>query len=164
MFGSGNPFLANKGGYSSIFTAGKSLFETSNLGTFNLPQEAKKDSSDEEDESLKSDEKESVQSNKEFVKVFQKQVEKLKVMKGISSLDKKPSKKDNGYLSIEKQNTTATEDNKEPTHYLVFRSFMGATLFSGLINPKVSKIKELNDKECSYKVKVAVACKDPSTK
>ena len=64
-------------------------------------------------------------------------------MKGISSADKQPSKKDNGYLSIEKANQSNNESN---SHYLVFRSYIGTTLFSGLINPKNAKIKEINDK------------------
>lgn len=143
---------------------GKSLFQTSNLGNifnFNIKSDEKKNAEDEDDEPLKEDVKEGIQSNKQFEKVFQKLVEKLKILKGISAVDKQPSKKDNGFLSIEK---FLGADSGQNAHYLVFRNFMGQTLFSALINPKVAKIKEINTKEHRYKVKVAVACKDPQTK
>ena len=46
----------------------------------------------------------------------------------------------------------------------MYRNFVGATLFSGLINPKIAKIKEVNTKENKFYAKVAVACKDSETK
>ena len=54
---------------------------------------------------------------------------------------------------------------------MVFRSFLGANLFSGVINPKISKVKELLPSEHSngkahahkLKAKAAVAVKDPQT-
>ena len=94
--------------------------------------------------------------------MFQKQVEKLKILKGVATVDKQPSKKDNGYLSIEKFLGPSTDST--PSYYLAFRNFLGSTLFSGLINPKVAKIREITDKPQKFKVKVAVACKDPTTK
>jgi hypothetical protein len=57
-------------------------------------------------------------------KLYQKQVQKLKLLKGVTSVDRLPSKKDSGFLSIEKCNGTI---------WMVFRNFMGATLFSGKV-------------------------------
>lgn len=106
------------------------------------------------------DVKEKVDS--QFDKVFQRQVLKLKTLKGVGSEDKQPSRKEQGYLSIEKVGAV---------HCLVFRSFLGANLFSGVINPKISKVKELTPEEHSNgkkkaslcKGKASVAVKDPQT-
>ena len=51
--------MKGTGGFSSLFTSGKSLFETSNLTPLTIPSNDKKEETkDEEDEVLKLDEKE----------------------------------------------------------------------------------------------------------
>jgi len=61
-----------------------------------------------------------------------------------------PSKKDNGFLSIEKAGNKLS--------YLVYRNFLGATHFSGVISASVARVKEIV-KADKFKVKVAVASK-----
>jgi hypothetical protein len=92
---------------------------------------------DEEDSPLKEDVKENVASQSD--KIYQQQVLKLKTLKGVST-EKQPSRKDNGYLSLEKANGV---------NYLVFRSYLGQSLFAGVINPNLSRVKALSPAEHS---------------
>lgn len=55
-------------------------------------------------------------------------------------------------------------DESQTTYFIAYRNFLGATLFSGLINKSVAKIKEINEKQNKFKVKAAVVCKDFSTR
>lgn len=140
---------------------------------FNLPKpnsegnttEKKKEEEDgeSEDEKLADDVKEKLSSSNDGNKIYQQQVEKLKTLKGVGTEDRQPSKKQLGYLSIEKV------PGSQPIFCMVFRSYMGANLFSGLINTTVSKVKSLLPQEHSngknkankIKAKAAVAVKDP---
>ena len=100
-----NLFSTVPGSTSLIFTTGKSLFNTSNVHPDGYkPQEAspKDEDGDDEEDKLEPENKEKIEANNMFEKLFQKQVEKIKILKGISNPEKKPSKKDLGYLSIEK--------------------------------------------------------------
>lgn len=96
--------------------------------------------------------------------MYQKQVEKLKILKGISNPEQKPSEKDNGYLSIEKKLQQA--ESEQSLHYIVYRNYVGATLFSGLINKNTARIKEIEDDSGTgeIKAKLAVLCANPITK
>lgn len=72
-------------------------------------------------------------------KLYQQQILKLKTLKGVTT-EGQPSRKDNGYLSIEKSGGV---------YCLVFRSFLGQYLFAGIIYPTLSKVKELSPSEHS---------------
>lgn len=84
-------------------------------------------------------------------------MEKLKILKGIQDPERKPSKKGTGFISIEKQTITSLV-------HMVFRNYLGANLFSGVINSKSSQIKALSSKPGRLEVKVSVMCKDALTK
>lgn len=106
LTGNNNPFKI-PGSSSTLFTTGKSLFNTSNLGnTYNpnaqVPKLSESKENDEEEDKLQEDIKEKVESNSMFEKLFQKQIIKIKILKGVGTADGQPSKKENGYLSIEK--------------------------------------------------------------
>jgi hypothetical protein len=92
-------------------------------------------------------------SNTLFEKIFQRQISKLKIVKGLPL-----SKKDNGFLSIERPNSITSSAHC----FVVYRNFLGATQFSGVITPGISKIKNLNDKPGKHRVKVALSYKDAS--
>ena len=85
-------------------------------------------------------------------------------MKGVGNVDKQPSKKEQGYLSL--------ETLKEDCCFLVFRNFIGVNQFSGLVNPKISKVKELLPDEHSsgkahankLKAKASLCVKDTNGK
>ncbi|CDW85162.1 UNKNOWN [Stylonychia lemnae] len=195
-----NPFKI-PGSTSSLFTSGQSLFNTSNLTQSNgnnnnsgwkpqpswLKQKTASSNSSagkqaenqegEEDEKLEPDVKEKIQTNSQFEKIFQRQILKLKSQKGIGQPDKKPAKKDTGFLSIEKfrsPQSSASNENKaenntpviqpDQMHFLVFRDFLGNPKFNSVINRKVAKIKEISDKQYQFKVKVAVLVKDLDSK
>jgi hypothetical protein len=51
---------------------------------------------------------------------------KLKTFKGVGREDKQPSKKDEGFLSIEKMRNTS-EGHGEPLYFIVYRSYLGKT-------------------------------------
>lgn len=68
----------------------------------------------------------------------------------------------NGYLSIERQNNLS--DGSAAPHFLVFRDFAGNMHFTGLLNKSAARIKEMNEKELVFKLKIAVMCLDPSTR
>lgn len=81
-----------------------------------------------------------VTSNKQF----QCQVSSLKVIKGVGAQNPQPSKKGDGFLSIENETT------------VVYRTLAGRTLFSGLIVAKSAKVKQCEREEgkpIKYKVK-----------
>mgnify|MGYP001562144079 CR=1 FL=1 len=87
-------------------------------------------------------------------------------MRGISDKERKPSKKDHGFLSIEKK-SIGLENGQSSGEivYMVFRNFLGATLFTGFINSKISKIKNMpSDKAEKFLAKVALGCIDSETK
>jgi len=77
-------------------------------------------------------------------KYFQSQIEKIKVLKGFGNLCPEPCTKGNGYLSIEEANKVL---------YVVFRTFTGATLFSGILSPTSAKSKVLDEDPKKFKVK-----------
>lgn len=66
---------------------------------------------------------------------------KIKTVKGV------PSKKDNGFLSIERAKGASL-------YYLVYRNFLGANQFSGLISS--ARIKEVNEKPGKIQAKAAL--------
>ena len=72
-------------------------------------------------------------------KLFQRQILKLKTLKGILT-DGQPSVKCDGFLSIERAKNVPC---------LVFRSFIGATLFTGVLNASSAKVKALTAAEHS---------------
>ena len=111
-----------------------------------------------EEQKLEPDVKEKAQANSLFEKVFQRQIQKLKTLKGVGEYGK-PSKKDNGFLSIEK--VKLKDEKASSPIVLVYRNFMGMTQFSGVINQSISKLKELNDKPNKFRVKMVVAVKNP---
>ena len=79
---------------------------------------------------------------------------KLKTLKGVGC---QPSKKDNGFLSIE-------HHQEKSMVFLVYRNFMGSTQFSSMISQNgLSKVKELTDKPGKFRVKVAVSVINPSS-
>lgn len=123
QFAVSNPF-ANMAGTSPIFTSGKSLFETSNLNPFGfkMPTQQPVEKKEDDEDKLEPDVKEKVEANSQFEKLFQKQIEKLKILKGIT--DKNPGKKGLGYLSIEKR-----KDGSDSTHFIVYRNCLGANQF-----------------------------------
>lgn len=120
------------------------------------------DKDSDEEEELKPEEKEVIKENENFTKLFQKLIEKLKIVKGVSSVEKIPSRKMNGYLSIERQNNLS--DGISAPLFLVFRDFAGNMHFTGLLNKSVARIREMNEKEHVFKLKIAVTCLDPSTR
>ena len=83
--------------------------------------------------------------------MFQKQILKLKTLKGVGSIEKLPSKKGNGFLSIEVVNNA---------YFLVYRNYLGATQFSGLIQAKITKVKAME----KGKAKIIVAVRDAVSK
>jgi hypothetical protein len=87
---------------------------------------------------------------------------RLKVVKGVGAEERKPSKKDNGFLSIEKLKPHSNSKDSQ-LHYLVYRNFLGATQFSALINPQIAKIKSLEVKPSKFQSKIAVGVRDPAT-
>ena len=109
---------------------------------------------------MEEDNKELAEANNQFTKLYQKQVNSIKILKGIGLPERKPAKKDLGYLSIEK---LKDPKGQPEVHYLVYRNFMGATLFTGIINKAVAKLKEDNAKPMKQKLKVAVAVRDTET-
>lgn len=138
QFSTSSPFnlpSAHQQNSTPVFTSGKSLFNIPNKSS--ASEEAKiqpsaKDNEEELDEPLQADLKETAQAT-DSSKLYQKQILKLKTLKGIGN-EGNPSRKEQGFLSIEKSGSV---------NCLVFRSFLGANLFSGIINPKMSKVKEL---------------------
>jgi len=82
-------------------------------------------------------------------KKFQSQISKIKILKGVGSQCPAPSKKNTGYLSIELS---------RETYYIVYRTFAGASLFSGVLNKPSGKIKLIETSE-KFKVKFTVAVK-----
>ena len=72
--------------------------------------------------------------------------------------DKQPSKKDEGFLSIEK----LKKESDAAPHFIAFRNYLGNTQFSGLLLPKIAKIKDLNEKG-KVRSKFTVGVKDPAT-
>jgi hypothetical protein len=78
-----------------------------------------------------------------FEKLFQRQICRLKTLKGAP-----PSKKDNGFLSLER--------SREGSAYFVYRNFIGANQFSGVVSPTQSRVKLLNEKPGKFQVKVLV--------
>ncbi len=68
---------------------------------------------------------------------------KLKTFKGVGKEGKVPSKKDEGFLSIEKMRIT--EGNEVSPHFLVYRNYLGNTHFSSIVVSKIAKIKDVND-------------------
>lgn len=81
-------------------------------------------------------------------------------MRGIGNYERKPSKLDEGFLSIEKLKSDTSD---QAPHFLAYRNYLGKTHFSSVINKKLAKIKEINEKANRYKVKIAVAVKDLET-
>jgi hypothetical protein len=65
-------------------------------------------------------------------KKFQKQVKKIKILKGLGVLCPAPCKKEDGFLSIESANGVS---------HIVFRNLTGKVLFSGVLNKSAAKIK-----------------------
>ena len=115
-------------------------------------------SSEEDSDVLQPDTKENVASNSQFEKIYQMQVEKLKILKGLMDPEGKPSKKEKGYLSIEKQR------DGNPLTYLVFRNYAGNTLFSAVIT-KAARIKDNTEaKTGRFETKVGVGCVEFKTK
>jgi hypothetical protein len=116
FFSTANPFnfTLKPSGQSSLFSTTKSLFSTSDLAEGVQPTVNPIAEKEDSEEPLADDIKENVQSNSnsQFEKKFQKQVEKLKLLKGITDPERKPSKKDMGYLSIESKNTPPSTDDK----------------------------------------------------
>ena len=57
------------------------------------------------------------------------------------------------------------KEGEAPVH-LVFRNFTGTTLFSGLINKRIAKFKEISteNKPNTFKAKVAVLCREFESK
>jgi len=78
-------------------------------------------------------------------KLFQRQIAKLKTLKGVA-----PSKKEHGFLSIERIKGLL---------YLVYRNFLGVTQFSGVISEKINLAK-IVEKDGKFKVKIAAGAKD----
>jgi hypothetical protein len=70
----------------------------------------------------------------------------LKVVKGAPE-----SKKDNGFLSVERLSRSDLT-----SYYVVYRNFMGSTLFTAVISPSLSKVKLLDDKPGKPRAKIAL--------
>ena len=101
------------------------MFETSTLTQTKKEEEAEKkeeEVEDEEEEKLEPDVKESVSQNSLFEKVFQRQILKLRTFKGVGKEDRQPSKKDEGFLSIEK-----LKKEGDNTHFIAYRNYLGNT-------------------------------------
>lgn len=87
--------------------------------------------------------------------MFQSQVEKLKILKGVGQANPEPCSKGIGYLSIEKVNGTP---------HVVYRTLTGQVLFSGVMNKAAAKTKVLTAEDDpkhanKYKIKFTVAVK-----
>eukprot|EP00347_Sterkiella_histriomuscorum_P021742 403332924 len=180
VFQAGNPFKI-PGSTSNLFTSGKSLFDVQNVKSaaqkWQPPTASQNSDSnikydEEEEEKLQPDVKDGFQNNSLFIKVFQRQILKLKTIKGVSSEERKPSTKGEGFLSIEKYreqpSTQTSQDDpnsaKPQPHYLVYRNFLGATQFTSLIVKNQAKIRELNEKPNKFQVKIAVSVRNPTSK
>ncbi len=58
---------------------------------------------------------------------------KLKTFKGVGREDRQPSKKDEGFLCIEKLRNVSGD---EAPHFLAYRNYLGSTQFTSLIVKK----------------------------
>ena len=81
-------------------------------------------------------------TNSDFTKLFQRQISRLKVVSGAPQ-----SKKDHGFLSLERTTSSIV--------YLVYRNFMGATLFSAVLSPESAKVLGTDMKEGRHQAQVA---------
>jgi len=81
-----------------------------------------------------------------FTKLFQRQIARLKIVSGAPQ-----SKKDHDLLGLEWGNSLIL--------YLVYRNFMGATLFSAILSPDSAKALATDMKENRYQAQVA--CSSP---
>lgn len=126
--------------------------QASSANLFKLPTEEDGGKDEASEGGVESD-KENAQTSatSKYEKIYQRQVAKLKVVKGAA-----PSKKDNGFMSIERLKEGCA------TPFLVYRNFMGTTLFSASISQALSKIKSLEDKPGKPRVKIAVCQGQPS--
>ena len=75
---------------------------------------------------------------KRGVKLYQKQVLKLKILKGTGSQNPEPCTKGDGFLSIE-------ETTNDVTH-IAYRSLTGVNLFSGILHKTSGEVRK-EDKE-----------------
>lgn len=83
----------------------------------------------------------------------------LKTFRGVGREDRQPSKKDEGFLCIEKLKTQSGDDTP---HFLAYRNYLGSTQFTSLIVKKSAKIKD-EDVNGKIRSKFAVGVKDPAT-
>lgn len=81
-------------------------------------------------------------TNSTFTKLFQRQIARLKIVSGAPQ-----SKKDHGFLSLERADSSIV--------YLVYRNFMGATLFSAVLSPDSAKVLATDMKENRHQAQVA---------
>ena len=79
-------------------------------------------------------------------KLFQAQIENLKILKGMGTLNPAPCKKQNGFLSVEVANKVS---------YIIYRTLTGKTLFKGIIsvNNKVKVLVEDTKNAQKFKAK-----------
>ena len=70
-------------------------------------------------------------------KLYQAQIESLKILKGVGKQNPEPCKKQNGFLSIEMANKLS---------YVIYRTLTGKALFNGIIG-KQAKVKVLDATE-----------------
>jgi len=81
----------------------------------------------------------------------------LKTFKGVGREDKQPSKKDEGFLSIER-----VKKIQDAPHFIAYRNYLGNTQFSGIIAKKLAKIRDVDEKG-KIRSKFAVGVKEPAT-
>jgi len=54
------------------------------------------------------------------------------------------------------------KEGENAPHFVAYRNYLGNTQFSGLLIPKIAKIKDVNEKG-KVRAKFSVGVKDPST-
>ena len=78
----------------------------------------------------------------------------FKTVKGITQASKLPLILDSGYLSIEKVSLSGASKEAEGYPFVIFRNFMGKSLWSGMLTHKVARIRNMESKKNRAKLKI----------